>query len=79
MDGRRTEYISTMAEIAGLTVDRDSHIPGDMGTNALRSPEEAAESLKLAEKINRRFTDVCNKLRAIEQRPKRRHIPPTPL
>ena len=70
MDGLRTEYMTTLAEIAGLAVDRASHIPSDMGMNALRSPEEAAESLKLVEKINRRIADTCNKLRAIEQRAK---------
>lgn len=70
MDGLRTEYMTTLAEIAGLAMDRASHIASDMGMNALRSPEEAAESQKIVEKINRRVADVCNKLRAIEQRAK---------
>ena len=68
MDGLRNEYITAMAEVAGLAVDRASHLPGDTGMGSYRSPEDAAESLKTVEKINKRVADACNKLRAIEQR-----------
>jgi hypothetical protein len=68
IDGLRKEYITTMAEIAGLAVDRATHIPGDAGMGTYRSPEDAAESLTTVEKINKRIADACNKLRSVEQR-----------
>ena len=68
IDGLRTEYLAAMAELAGLSVDRASHIPGDMGMNALRSPQEAEESAKTITKITRQIAEVCNRARAIEQR-----------
>ena len=70
IDGLRNEYMTTLTELAGLSVDRASHIPGDMCMNALRSPQEAEESRQAIAKITRRIADVCNKLRAIEQRAK---------
>ena len=66
--GLRTEYLSAMSELSGLAVDRASHIPGDLGMNALRSPQEKEESEKAVAKITRQIAEVCNRLRAIEQR-----------
>lgn len=68
IDTLRTDYLAAMAELGGLAIDRDSHIPGDGGMNALRSPQEAEESAKAVTKITRRIAEVCNRARAIEQR-----------
>jgi len=68
IESLRAEYLAAMAELGGLSVDRASHIPSDMGMNALRSPQEAEESAKMVAKITRRIAEVCNRARAIEQR-----------
>lgn len=68
IDGLRTEYLEAMVELGGLAVDRQSHIPSDMGMNALRSPQEAEESVKVVAKATKRIAEVCNRARAIEQR-----------
>ena len=68
IEGLRAEYLAAMAELGGLSVDRASHLPSDMGMNALRSPQEAEESAKMVAKITRRIAEVCNRARAIEQR-----------
>ena len=68
IDGLRTEYLAAMAELAGLSVERASHLPSEMGMSALRSPQEAEESAKTVTKITRRIAEVCNRARAIEQR-----------
>ena len=70
IDGLRTEYLAAMAEMSGLAVDRASHIPGDMGMNSLRSPQEKEESEKVVAKIGRDVAEACNRTRAIEQRSK---------
>ena len=69
-DALRTEYLAAMTELSGLAVDRASHVPGDMGMNALRSSQERDESNKAIIKITRMIADVCNRARAIEQRSK---------
>ena len=68
IDGLRTEYLAAMVELSGLAVDRASHIPGDMGMNANRSPQDTEESNKAVAKITRLIAEVCNRTRAIEQR-----------
>jgi hypothetical protein len=68
IDGLRTEYLDAMAELGGLSVERASHLPSEIGMNALRSPQEAEESAKTVAKITRRIAEVCNRARAIEQR-----------
>ena len=68
IDGLRTEYLTAMAELSGWAVDRTSHLPGDMGMNANRSPQDTEESNKAVAKINRQIAEVCNRARAIEQR-----------
>lgn len=68
MDGLRSEYLEAMAELSGLAVDRTTHLPADMGMNAMRSPQDAEESIKAVAKITRRIAEVCNRARAIEQR-----------
>ena len=68
IDELRREYLATMAELSGWAVDRTSHLPGDMGMNANRSPQDTEESNKAVAKINRQIAEVCNRARAIEQR-----------
>ena len=68
MEQMRTDYLAASMELSGLSVDRASHLPGDMGMGALRSAQDAEESAKMIAKITRRIADVCNKMRAIEQR-----------
>jgi hypothetical protein len=68
IDGLRTEYLDAMAELGGLSVERASHLPSEIGMSALRSPQEAEESAKTVAKITRRIAEVCNRARAIEQR-----------
>ena len=68
IDGLRTEYLAAMAELSGWAVDRTSHLPGDMGMNANRSPQDTEESNKAVAKITRQIAEVCNRARAIEQR-----------
>jgi|GEM_PF-1540455 len=70
MDALRKEYLTALRELAGLAVDRASHLPYDTGMNFLRSPQDADESNQIAAKITRQIADVCNKSRAIEQRSK---------
>lgn len=70
-DGLRAEYIVALKEVAGLAVDRASHLPGDTGSyHAMRSPQESEESIKIVEKVTKLLADGCNKMRAIEQRAK---------
>jgi hypothetical protein len=68
IDGLRAEFLVTQVELSGLAVDRASHIPGDMGMNANRSPQDTEESNKAVAKITRQIAEVCNRSRAIEQR-----------
>jgi len=68
IDGLRTEYLAAMAELSGLSVERASHLPSEMGMSALRSPQEVEESAKAVAKITRRIAEVCNRARAVEQR-----------
>jgi hypothetical protein len=64
----RKEYLAVLVELGGLSVDRASHLPSDMGMNSLRSPQDAEESKKIVAKINRQIAENCNRMRAIEQR-----------
>lgn len=68
MDGLREEYISTMAELASLGIERATNLPSDMGIFGSGSSSNGAESQKLVETINKKIADTCNKLRSIEQR-----------
>ena len=68
IDLLRNEYLAALAELASFTVDRSSRISSDMGMNALQSPKEAEENAKALATITRRLAEVCNKLRAIDQR-----------
>lgn len=69
MDGLRVDYISTLAELASLGSDRESHLNNNRGAfNVMSSVSDASESLKTVETINKRIADTCNKLRALEQR-----------
>jgi len=58
IDGLRTEYLAAMAELSGLAVDRASHLPSDMGMNALRSAQDTEESNKAVAKITRQIAIV---------------------
>ena len=66
----RREYLNALMELGGLSVDRASSLPYDTGLSTLRSPQDVEESLQKTSKITRQIADLCNKLRAIEQRAK---------
>jgi hypothetical protein len=69
MTGLRDDYIATLAELASLGCDRESHLTSNCGGyNAIRSASVTSESLTTVETINKKIADTCNKLRAIEQR-----------
>ena len=67
IDALRLEYMDSIAELANLAGDRDSHIAHDVGMNALRTPQEAEESKQVIKKTTQGISDVCNKLQSIEQ------------
>jgi len=70
IDKLRLDYMSTLAEIASMAVDRHENLPSTMGMNCMRSPQDAAESERIVAQASIRITERCNKLRAIEQRSK---------